>query len=636
MHKKKRICKYIFICAILILPVLFLVIEANEEEKIDVDMVLGDSIRVSFRDMVSCKIQVGEQKEEISFYSYDSEVNEYRLFLPAYSQAAQCSLHYPEGYKLLIENQFYESGRMISDIAFDIPYGFAYFTEDNELVETGIFVLRRSENIPSIMINTETQNAIGLEGQPSSGDIAIITENGEYLYDGGLEEIRVRGNSSANDNEWGEKKKPYHIELSEKATLFENVTAKGWILLANGARDKTYLNNKIVYDMAYELGMPFSPQSTFCDLYIDGTYYGNYLLCKRNYIKNSVMQDLQAENERMNPYQEWEETEVFVDEENSISGYRYHRVPHDITGGYIIEMQNRDSIGAFSVPVSASTEMECGIKVPQYAEEREVEYISSIMRNMAVAILAEDGYSPETGKYYLEYIDLESFVQKYLIEEITKNWDGGTGSAFYYKYQDEISDKIFAGPVWDYDGAFFAEIWPKENNGQNPYNINTLSQRDGAFGWYGALYEKEEFHNEMVSMYQEEFIPILQNMIEYRIDAYVNEIKASVNMDIERYGWDNAYEENIAYLKVFMDERMKYLNNVWLFKAYHQLTVYNEIQATRYYYLTNNDILTLYDLYNDDYEFMGYYDYVTGEKLQSNDINIAEDTKIIARWRKKE
>lgn len=107
-------------------------------------------------------------------------------------------------------------------------------------------------------------------------------------------------------------------------------------------------------------------------------------------------------------------------------------------------------------------------------------------------------------------------------------------------------------------------------------------------------------------------------------------------MDIERYGWDNTYEENISYLKVFMDERMKYLNNVWLFKAYHQLTVYNEIQATRYYYLTNNDTLTLYDLYNDDYEFMGYYNYVTGEKLPSNEINIAEDTKIIARWRKKE
>lgn len=52
MHKKKRICKYIFICAILILPVLFLVIEAKEEEKIDVDMVLGDSIQVSFFELM--------------------------------------------------------------------------------------------------------------------------------------------------------------------------------------------------------------------------------------------------------------------------------------------------------------------------------------------------------------------------------------------------------------------------------------------------------------------------------------------------------------------------------------------------------------------------------------------------------
>lgn len=49
---------------------------------------------------------------------------------------------------------------------------------------------------------------------------------------------------------------------------------------------------------------------------------------------------------------------------------------------------------------------------------------------------------------------MDSFVKKYLIEEITRNYDGGVTSSFFYKASDAEGGKLYAGPVWDYDVSF--------------------------------------------------------------------------------------------------------------------------------------------------------------------------------------
>ena len=48
------------------------------------------------------------------------------------------------------------------------------------------------------------------------------------------------------------------------------------------------------------------------------------------------------------------------------------------------------------------------------------------MQEIEDAIQTEDGYHPVTGRHYTEYIDLESWADKYLVEEITRNNGGGS------------------------------------------------------------------------------------------------------------------------------------------------------------------------------------------------------------------
>ena len=49
---------------------------------------------------------------------------------------------------------------------------------------------------------------------------------------------------------------------------------------------------------------------------------------------------------------------------------------------------------------------------------------------------------------------MNSFVAKYLVEEVSRNYDGGVTSSFFYKKSDAEGGKLYAGPVWDFDVAF--------------------------------------------------------------------------------------------------------------------------------------------------------------------------------------
>ena len=93
-----------------------------------------------------------------------------------------------------------------------------------------------------------------------------------------MEAIRGRGNAT-----WLWEKKPYSLTLSKSADLLGMGAAKEWILLTN-APDPTHLRNKIAYDLAAEVGLLYSPESNWVDLYLNGEYTGLYLLTERNEI----------------------------------------------------------------------------------------------------------------------------------------------------------------------------------------------------------------------------------------------------------------------------------------------------------------------------------------------------------------
>ena len=78
--------------------------------------------------------------------------------------------------------------------------------------------------------------------------------------------------------------------------------AKKWALISNNM-DATLMRNAIAYSAAKMTDLPYTVDFAFIDLYINGSYRGNYMICERVEIGlNRVdISDLEEANKKANP-----------------------------------------------------------------------------------------------------------------------------------------------------------------------------------------------------------------------------------------------------------------------------------------------------------------------------------------------
>ena len=309
----------------------------------------------------------------------------------------------------------------------------------------------------------------------------LYLADGTLHYSGSFDALEGRGSST-----WEREKKPYDLELSAEGNLLGMGAAKRWVLLAN-AMDPSHLRNKIVYDFAKNLGMPYTPACKWVNLYLNGEYAGLYLLCER---------------------------------------IEVHPQRADLTGeGYFLVSKEWE--WRMEAQKQAYVQLESRAALRLRDTNMTPQAVQEVLQSAENGILAENGIDPVTGKHRWELVDLDSWAMKYLIEEVFGNVDGGTLSQYFY-YD---GGKIYAGPVWDYDltmGNTVAYPHPAANM--------FYGNRNGVYAtrWYPALYEDPEFFSRMVELYTTRFRPLLEALVEEGIDAYGNEIVHAAYGDLLR------------------------------------------------------------------------------------------------------
>jgi len=210
------------------------------------------------------------------------------------------------------------------------------------------------------------------------------------------------------------------------------------------------------------------------------------------------------------------------------------------------------------------------MKDPKYCSVEQIEYIYQYVNDAEKALMSEEGIHPENGKSYEEYLDVDSFVKKYLVEEVTKNYDAGVSSSYYYKDSDRNGGKLFAGPGWDYDMSLGNYVeWMEEFSG-DPTGISKLAYHTYASPWHAKLYEKEEYYEKVKEYYREYVSPFLEEFLTVGIWEYQSELAASARMNQVR--WEEELKENVYYenraetffdLKEFVTKRKMYLDEAW-------------------------------------------------------------------------
>ena len=105
------------------------------------------------------------------------------------------------------------------------------------------------------------------------------------------------------------------------------------------------------------------------------------------------------------------------------------------------------------------------VKSPEWCGNAAMKYISEYYQEFEDAVYATDetgaytGYNTATGKYFYDYVDMDSLVKVFLLQELSLNCDGFISSVYFYKDADGM---MYAGPVWDQDMTF-GTGWDKEN-----------------------------------------------------------------------------------------------------------------------------------------------------------------------------
>lgn len=511
----------------------------------------------------------GELEQDIKcFYHEGNDI--WYLFLPSYAEMGKTAVSF-QGADYMECSDGEEclrlkDGQRIGALHTDTSYTCS-FVRNGDQVQGLTLRIMHSANLPTVFIETETGSMELVEADKTykePGSFALFSKEGRIEWLDDLDHITGRGNDT-----WGKAKKSFGVKLSTSADLLGMGTASHWILLSNVV-DNIYMRNRITYDMAVAAGMEGAPESHYIDLYINQEYRGMYQLSEKVEIdpERIAIDDLEKENAKVD--KDYKQAERFGDD--TAKGIRLNGTPADITGGYLIE---RDVHGKYAAETSGFQSVTSGeyytIKSPEYASEAEVFYIGELFGEMEAAVRDEQGVNPDTGRSYLEYIDLESFAQKYIIEELSKNNGAGATSSFFYKPKDSVSNKIFCGPVWDYDKAYGSMP------GYNAHirDLGYLTLRADGTTLFEELYQQDAFRNKVVEHWKNFFSEYLEEVYEDKIDGYFAEIEESVKLDRVRweqqcYGifdWDAENERRIEYLKNFIAERKAFLDEVWLGNA---------------------------------------------------------------------
>ena len=518
--------------------------------------------RASYYDGITIDVNGKGKTKTIYPFTPEKYPEDHYIFLPSSSVLSETRIFYDDADVLVLSAEGKEdtalySGGNLSGIETGVIYYSSLFSSGGELLEKGKMEFLKSSGLPAIYVSTESgsmDNIYEDKDHRERGKIYIEDGSGRIEYMGDLNYIKGHGNTT-----WGEEKKSLRIMLHRPSDLFNMGASRSWLLMAN-CLDLTSFQNSIVYDLARNAGMDFTPDMVYADLYLNGRYNGLYQLCERNETGPCRIEitDLNIKNKQANSAIDRSTYDSFVENENSPGerrGVLLPNDPRDITGGYIVEHDYGEKYKTEVSRFRTVNGEKYVLKSPVFASKAEVSYIARVFDELEERL--------ESGKDKSDIIDVESFADKYLIEEIVKNDGAGATSSVFYKDKDDIDPRLHAGPVWDYDMAL-------GNSGRIltdvPDHLDFCTNHvEHTVLFYDLYMKSDSFRETVMKDYREKFRGQLHSLLNGGLEEYALAVDKNNGMDTARWQLNideiNSHRENI---REFLEKRMEFLDRVWI------------------------------------------------------------------------
>ena len=407
-------------------------------------------------------------------------------------------------------------------------------TIDKPITIKAIFKHYPASGLPIVKI--KTNQVVG----PAMDKSSYVEGSLEIIGDGnfeGLEEtnmkIKGRGNSTwwiCTDASAGAVvgKCPYQVKFGDKTSILGMPEDKKWVLLAEKS-DKSMIRNKIARYIGELSDLEYTPNAEYVELFINEDYQGTYL----------IGQKVEESSNRVDIGDDGYLIEIDTDANNRID--------------------SDDIIFKPTIWSSIHTDGVFNIKDPDidYGSD-EFHLIENFINEFESVLYSNNFNSPGSG--YESYIDVDSLIDWFLINEIAKTVDARWYSSIYFSYIP--GEKIKMGPIWDFDlsygnlnysdAQYTSEFYIKQNN------------------WIDKLYQDEVFVEKVKIRYS--YYHSKLDDIKNKIDEFAKYIDKSQKANFERwnilgvYVWPNpvydlTYEEEVERLKNWIEERMNWLNS---------------------------------------------------------------------------
>jgi hypothetical protein len=254
--------------------------------------------------------------------------------------------------------------------------------------------------------------------------------------------IKYRGASSFTYSE----KKPYSFKTlatnslegkKKKVELLGMPKDNDWVLLAP-YHDRSCMRDVLMYELARPY-FEFTPKARFCELLLDGIYYGIYILCEKA-----------------------------GKGENRLNLSKPADMSDELTGDYLLQIDRDDDPCFLSTYKSSGKYNYIQFKYPEYEDmadshPEQVAYIEQQYHAMEEAFHSDNYADPKTG--YRKYVDIRSFANYQLASELSMNVDAYRLSTNLYKRRDSV-DPHFKTTLWDFNLAFgnnYADLLIRNN-----------------------------------------------------------------------------------------------------------------------------------------------------------------------------
>ena len=450
-----------------------------------------------------------------------------------------------------------------------------------------------------------------------------VAHPGQTIDYEGYVALRYRGNSSYSMSD----KKPYSFRpldkpLEEggekkKVSLLGMGKDNDWALLAPYA-DKSMIRDVLAFEVSRPW-MEYTPQGRFCELFLDGTYYGVYIL-----------------------------SEVVTKGKHRINLPDPGESDDELTGGYIMEIDRTDEVTHTSKyhPVSSTGQrynnqyIHFQYKFPDYEDmtQDQVQYINGRIDDMEDALW---NYRPTGSSNYREYLDVLNFVDYQIAMELGHNVDGYRLSGKFFKRRDS-EDARFKMVVWDnnlsYGNADYYNAWRtntwmyKNNNTMNSagdtqlipfwwYKLNTDPDYTAMFKARWAQYRRSNLREDRIMA----TVDSLANLLTAQ-GAESRNSRAWPRWG--QYVWPNYYiasnfSDEISWLKQWLHDRITWMDQQLGFDP----TVLERGDVNGDGNVTIADVTTLIDyLLSED---ASQIDVEAADCNQDSDVNISDVTALI-------